>query len=206
MWIAVLADQAHLHRDTFAALVGALSVASHVGVAQIGTLVAIKMHVHRVQRDYGGQDAGLAVSTHQVACRDQCTSGAACDGRTYLGERQIQLGGLDCGLGELHVGLGLIGGGVALLQLLGGGCLQRSQLLSTGRFATCQCGLRAGAGQVCFRASQSSTVTASVNLEQHVATFDDLALFVIDPVDVATHTWPQRNAFHRLDAAIELIP
>src|SRR5579871_5900458 len=81
--------------------VDALTLSATIFVAQIALLVAIKVDIDRILRNYRSQYGLVCLS--EVARGELCAADPTIDRRAYLGEFQIQLRCCHCSLGCVDV-------------------------------------------------------------------------------------------------------
>ncbi len=182
----------------------ALAPAGECVVTKIGLLVAVEIHVHRVERDECGQQRGVGL--REVASGDQRTSGATGNRRAYFGELQVQLRIGDSGLGTANRRVALRAGSMARLEFLAGDDLRVDQGLRTGVLRLRQRGFAAGAFERSLSLRQLGHVATLIDDEQQVAFFHFLAFLKCNAIDIAGDAWTQVHRFHGTDTAGEVIP
>ena len=105
---ALLVGETDLHGIGRIARARALPGARHLGVAQVGLLIAVEIQINGIERDHRGeQRPAVAAARDQIAARDFGPADPPGDGARDAREAQVELRGLECGLRARDVGLRL---------------------------------------------------------------------------------------------------
>ena len=157
--------------------------------------------MHRVYRNYRGEQA--LVGVRQVALGHQGPASPSTDRCSYTGVLQVQLGGIQRGLGSLYTGPGAHQRGIALIVFLTGYCPAFQQRLGPAGFTSGQIKLAVGQRQFGTRRLLLGFVRTWIYLEQQLAGLHQFAFLKGHLVDVATDAGPQVHRFRRCHTACE---
>ncbi len=158
-------------------------------------------HIHRIAADDHGQRT--AVRSDHVAFGQFGAADLAGDWRGDLGVAQVDVGGLQVGIGDDHVALGaFLIGNPYVEQRLGGG-------VGLGQFL-CACALRGGVGEFALRLKERALRLLHRRLErvrldpvENVAFLDDVALLEQDLLEETRHARADLHPFDSLHAPDE---
>lgn len=145
------------------------------------------------------------VGAREVAGRRERAADAARDRRAHFGEAEIELRVGDGRIGRLQIRARLLGGRACIVELFLRRCVRIDQRLHALELHVREVRGRARPLLLRARAIERDPVRARIDLEQHRALRDEIALLVCNALQIAADARPQLDSVDRFDASVEFV-